>query len=168
MEIIKNFGIDPVLLAAQIINFFIIFLILKKFLYKPVFDLLRKRESIIKEGFEKAEEAQKTLEKALESEKETLKKVQVEAIKLINDAKNEATQILKNSENQAKTQTEKMINQAKEQITQEAQEAEKQLTKKISVLAIEFLQKGLQQLFSEKEQEEIIMRAIKKIKQKPN
>ena len=57
MEIIKNFGVEPVLLVAQIINFLIILFILKKFLYKPVLDTLKKREDSIKEGLKQAEES---------------------------------------------------------------------------------------------------------------
>ena len=56
MEIIKNFGIDPLLLIAQIVNFLIIFYILKRFALKPILDILKKRENTIKEGLREAEE----------------------------------------------------------------------------------------------------------------
>ncbi|MBU2632677.1 F0F1 ATP synthase subunit B, partial [Patescibacteria group bacterium] len=49
MEIVKQFGLDPVLLVAQIVNFLILLFILKKLLYKPVLELLKKREDTIKE-----------------------------------------------------------------------------------------------------------------------
>ena len=62
MEIINNFGLDPLLLGAQIVNFLIIFFILKRFAYKPVLDILKKREDSIKEGLRQAEEGKKILD----------------------------------------------------------------------------------------------------------
>lgn len=168
MEIIKNFGLDPVLLAAQIVNFLIILYILRRFLYKPVFDLLKKRENTIKEGLEKTEEAKKYLEKALEEEKEILKKAQNQALKLINEAKIEASEILRTTEENSKKQAEKLILQAKEQISEETKQAEKHLAKNVSTLAVEFLQKTLGEIFDEKQQEEIMLKTAKKIKQKAN
>ena len=73
MEIINNFGLDPLLLGAQIVNFLIIFFILKRFAYKPVLDILKKREDSIKEGLRQAEEGKKILDEALEEEKKMLK-----------------------------------------------------------------------------------------------
>ena len=63
MELIKNFGLDPVYLAAQIVNFLIILYFLRRFLYKPVFKMLKKRENEIKEGLEKTEESKRLMEK---------------------------------------------------------------------------------------------------------
>lgn len=168
MEIIKNFGFDPVLLGAQIVNFLIILYFLRRFLYKPVFDVIKKRETTIKEGLVKAEEAQKMLEKSLEEERKILKKAQSSATKIIEDAKNQAIEMAKQTEEETKKQTEKLIKEAKNEITQETKHAEQQLSSHVSTLAVEILQKTMQELFSDKEQEEIMMKAIKKLKQKPN
>ena len=71
MEILENFGVNPVLLAAQIVNFIIVLFILKKFLYKPILDLLKKRQFTIKEGLKQAEAtAKEAAAKAAEVNKE--------------------------------------------------------------------------------------------------
>src|SRR5437870_10658982 len=57
MEILKNFGFEPILFIAQIVNFVIIYLILKKFLYKPVLKLLKDRKQTIAGGLKQAEES---------------------------------------------------------------------------------------------------------------
>ncbi|MDO8658670.1 MAG: F0F1 ATP synthase subunit B [Candidatus Levybacteria bacterium] len=168
MEIIKNFGVDPVYLGAQIINFVIILYFLRRFLYKPVFEMLKKREREIKEGLEKTEEVRKLLEKTIEDEKNILKKAQNQATKIIDDAKNEAMEIQKATEEFAKKQSEKIIIEAREQIFRETKEAEERLTAHVSKLAVVFLQKALIELFSPKEQEEIMSKAIKKLKERPN
>lgn len=164
MELIKNFGLDPVLLGAQIVNFLIILFFLRRFLYNPVLSILKKREDEIKEGLQKTEEARKLLEKTLDDEKKILRKAQSQATKLVEDAKNEVQEIQKLAEESTKKQAEKMLKEAREQITRETKEAEDRLSIEVSKVSIAFLEKALQNLFTEKEQSEIMNRAIKKLK----
>jgi|SRR3989344_6590051 len=163
MEIIENFGVNPVLLAAQIVNFLVILFLLKKFLYKPILDLLKKRETAIKEGLKQAEEARVKLEKVVAQEKEILKNAQLASKKIIEDARNEAREIAKQMGENTRKQTEKMVNDAKEQIARESIDTEKRLAVSVSKLAINFLEKTLKDFFSEKEQKEVLSKALKKL-----
>ena len=165
MEIIKNFGVNPILLAAQIINFLIIFFILKKFLYKPVLDLLKKRRITIQEGIEHAEEARVKLEKVVIEEKNILKNAQMQAKKIIEDAREESIGVIKQLNDNAKKQTEKMLKDAKDQIIRESIETEKRLAVKTSKLAVSFLEKTLNEFFSLKEQKEVMSSALKRLKE---
>ncbi|MCL5434940.1 MAG: ATP synthase F0 subunit B, partial [Patescibacteria group bacterium] len=107
MEILKNFGFDPAMLAAQIVNFLIILYLLKRFLYKPVLEMLKKRSDAIQEGIKQAEEARITLEKTLEEEKKILLKAKDEAKQVMEDSKLAAVAIAREIEENSKTQTEK-------------------------------------------------------------
>lgn len=164
MEILKNFGVNPLLLGAQIVNFLIIFFILKKFLYKPVLELLKKRQLIIKEGIKQAEESRVRLEKVVIEEKNILRQARVTAKKVIEDAKQESMELTKQMNNSAKKQTEKILKDATEQISKESQEAEKRLAVQASSLAISILEKALSEFFPAKEQEEVVSNALTKIK----
>lgn len=164
MEIIGNFGLNPILLGAQIVNFLIVFFVLKKFLYKPILEVLNKRQVTIKDGLIAAEEARVKLEKVVVEEKNILRQAQLQSKKIIEDAKEESADITKKLNEEAKKQTEKLLNDAREQITKESVETEKRLALSTSKLAIAFLEKALQEFFSSKEQKEIISQALKKIK----
>jgi|SRR3989344_4168571 len=164
MEIIENFGINPLLLIAQIVNFLIIFFILKKFLFKPVLEILKKREKTIKEGLRDAEEGQKTLEEAKEKEKSILKNAQISAEKIIEDGRLQGLEISKEAQDKARKETEDILRNARLQIEQEYKEAEKKLALKVSQTAVEFLEKSLGSLFGDKKQKELMQIAIKKIK----
>lgn len=168
MEIIKNFGIDPRLFVAQIVNFLIILYILKRFAYKPLMALLRNREETIKEGLKNAEKAQKMLEEAQEKEKKLLQKAQSEAQKLLADAKEEREEMIKKAEMYAKKQTDSMLREAKEQIAEESRMLEKKLSLHVTQLAVEFLQKSLSDMLPEKEQVRIMDEAVKRLKKKTN
>jgi len=164
MDILKNFGFDPYLLGAQIINFLIIFYLLKHFLYKPLLDMLKKRADTIKEGLKQAEESRLTLEKTLEEEKKILTKAKDAARQIIEDAKLQAVENAREIEKNAKLQTEKMLLEARTQINHEAQETERKLSEKVSILAADMLTKSLEGLFKDSEQKQITEKALKQIK----
>ena len=160
MELIKQFGIDPVMLSAQIVNFLVILYLLKKFLYKPVLSLLKKRQEAINEGLKKSEEAEIRLTRVLEQEKAILQKAQAQAKKIIEQGKEESFSMSRQMEADMKVRSEKILKNALEQIQKETREAEKELTLKISEVAIRILEKSLPSLFSEKDQKAIMQKAI--------
>lgn len=166
MELLHQFGVNPVLLVAQIINFLIVLWILKKFLYQPILDTLKNRKETIAKGLKEAEEARLMYEKAEEREKEILRKAQTESKKLLEDARKQHADMLQRAQEDAKNQADVILKEAREQIAFEAKETEKRLSGHISQLAVSFLQKSLENAFSEKEQEIIMAQAMKKLKTK--
>lgn len=164
MEFLKSLGFDPIMLGAQILNFLIIFYLLKRFLYKPVMDMVKKREDKITEGLKQAEIATKTLENALLMEKKILSKAQNESQKLIEDAKSQAQELSIQMEENAKAQTQKLISDAHSQIQQETAQVERRLSEKTSFLAREILAKSLSGIFSQGEQKKVVEKALKNIK----
>lgn len=164
MDILKNFGVDGYLLVAQIVNFLIILFILKKFLYKPILELLNKRKTTIKEGLAQAEEARVKLEKVIVEEKQILKNAQLQARKIIEDARQEALDGARNIQEENKKQTEKMLNDARGQMAREFQETEKRLAVNVSKIAVSFLEKSLEKFFSNKDQENVMKEALSKMK----
>ena len=168
MDILKTFGINPYLTIAQIVNFLIILYILKRYLYPPLFKVFKKREELVKESIEKAEENQKILEKTQELEKEIIKKAKITADELIKDARDRSEEIIKQAEENTKLQTDKMLKDAKAQIELETNEAQKELNRYVMKLSLELLQKTLSGFFSEKEQSEIVAKAMKEMQKQPN
>jgi len=166
MELIKNFGLDPVLLLAQIVNFLIILYILRRFLYKPILSALEKRKLLIKEGLEKTDQARISFEKVMEEEKSILRNAQIQAKKLIDDAKKESLEIIQKNELQTKAYNDRLIREARQQIIFETKEAEKRITIHVSKLAVDYLQKSLSELFSDGDQELVMNNIIRKFQQR--
>lgn len=163
MEIVDHFGLDPYLFGAQVINFLIIFYLLKRFLYKPVLEILRKREKEIAEGLKQAEEGKILLEKAQEKEKEILVKARGEAKEIIEEAKNQGLTLGKQIEDNAKIEAQRIILEAQSQIEENRKETEKKLVSQVSSISIEYLKRALSNIFSESEQKEILQKAVKTI-----
>ena len=163
MEFLNNFGFNPILFIAQIINFLIILFILKKLMYKPVLEMLKKRENEIKKGISNKEEADKLLTEAREKESQILQKAQVKANEIVDEAKNEAILLRKKNEEEIKKDTEKMVSEARLTIEQETKAAEEKLTQKIGEIAISLLERSLAGIFGKKEQDVILKKATERL-----
>ena len=168
MELIKNFGIDPKLLAAQVVNFLIVLFLLKRFLYKPVLTVLEDRRKMVQQGMENAQKAKELLEKTEEREKSILIKAREDAKIILEEAKQQQQEILRLTQDTTKKQADAILAQAQTQISFEAKETEKRLAAHVSELSIMFLQKSLTGVFTQKEQETVIKNALRKMKKEPN
>jgi F-type H+-transporting ATPase subunit b len=166
MEVLSKFGINPVLLVAQIVNFLIILFIVKKYALKPILKMLKDRETTIKNGLQQAEDAKKLLEDTAEKERDVLKKAHTQARELLDEAKKDGEELLAKAETKTHQQIEKMLSEAREQISSETAQAEKRLMNHISDLAVKLIEKSSSELFTEKEQSIIMEKAVKNLKKK--
>ena len=89
--LLEQLGINWKLLLSQAVNFFILLMILRFFVYKPLLAVIKKRNEKIKLGLEKAAEADIRL-----------KEVDGIAKKHLQKADQESVQIIKNTEARAK------------------------------------------------------------------
>lgn len=168
MNIVSEFGLNVPLLIAQIINFLIVFYIMKRYLYRPTLNVLKKRKEAIKDGLKKAEEGKKALEDAKAEEKKMIKEAQTTANQIIKDAREEAVALVKKAEEDTKKQTAHMLAEARVQIEQQTAHAQTQLNKHVTMLSIELLKKSLANVFTEKEQSELVEKAMKELQKRPN
>ncbi len=164
MDFLKNLGFDPILLGAQILNFLIIFYLLKRFLYKPVLGMIKSREDKIALGLKQAEEARIKLEQTLEEEKRILARAQSQAKELIEEANAAAKAGALEIEENARVSAERMLVEAKAQMNQESLEIERRISEKTSIIAMDMLAKSLKGVISEKDQKAIANKALKNIK----
>lgn len=161
MESVKQFGIQPVLLLAQIVNFMVLLYLLKRFLYKPILTMLKKREEKIKEGLEAAAKGEEMLVKAKAEEKDILHKASEEAEVLIDETKNRAIKLEEGILAGAKEETEQMLSRARVQIREEEKLAESRLEKRVVHIATEVLENMLPNLLTKEDQEKILASSTK-------
>lgn len=106
-------GIEPILLVGQIINFFILFFVLKKFLYKPVLGMLKKRKDEIDEGLALTQKMSREEAKLKEREEELVSQAKKDAKALIEDAKKQIEEQKKAIIAEAHTQSSEILAKAK-------------------------------------------------------
>lgn len=163
MELLENFGFEPVFFSAQIINFLILAFVFKKFLYKPILKMLREREQKIKKSLEDAETARITLDQADVKKDEIIKNAVAESQKIIDETKKNAQALREKLNTSAKIETQKLIAQAKAQAQLEMEKAEAHLKDMSFDLARSVLERVLSELFTKQEKDIIMQRNIKKL-----
>lgn len=120
-DLIRNFGIDWKLLLAQVVNFAILFFLLKKFAYKPVLAILRKRTDEIKKGFAMRAEAEKTLGEIEKIKEKTAVQAQEDALALVQRAEETAGQRKEEIVHGAIARGEALVAEAKQKAEKEAE-----------------------------------------------
>lgn len=163
MEIFKQFGIEPILLLAQIVNFLIILFVLKKFFYKPIVKMLDSRRETIAESLKNADQIEINLQKSEEKTAQMLKSAQDQSQKLIEDAQVQAAKILESAQIESKKSTEQAIAEAVEQIASEKSQMKKELESETLSLVILVTQKVLGRKLKGKEREELTTSAVSEI-----
>lgn len=168
MELLHNFGFEPVLYFAQIVNFLVIFLLFKKFLYKPILKILKEREDKIKLGIDAYEKAAKIISDAKQEKEDLIKKTSLETQDMIDQSKKAAEKIKQDLIDQSKLQADKIIANARIQIRLEAEESEKKLKLAALTISEKLLKNILSNLFSKEEQSYILQKAIEKLSKEKN
>lgn len=119
MEALDSLGIDFKILLAQIINFLLLLLILRKFLYGPIVGMLDKRKKSIEEGLKNAEDARMAIEKAQEDYEQKISAAVKEADKILTEAKKQAKSEAEQIVSAANKNSTEMIEKTKKQIETE-------------------------------------------------
>ncbi len=118
-EALKNLGVDGVSLLAQAVNFGLLFLILWKFLYKPILKMLNTRTEKIEDSLEKAAAIEKEYEEIEKHKEKLVAKAKVEADVIIAASKAEAKEAEKNSTFEAETKAKAILANAEIQANKE-------------------------------------------------
>ncbi len=115
-ELLTQFGIDWKLLLAQVVNFFILLLVLRKFAYGPIIKMFNTRRQKIAEGIEASDQAKLKLSEAKEIEQQILLKAEQEALGIVSAG-----------EQSARTEAEHIITAAHEKSEQVIASGQKKL-----------------------------------------
>lgn len=160
---VKTLGIDAKLLAAQVINFFILLFLLQRFVYKPLVGLLEKRRSTIDESLQKAQEIERRYHASKLEQEEILKHSRTEAASIIEEAK-EAAETLK-GETLAKTreENEAMLAKAKAELERQRQAMLRELKHEVGSLVVSAVKKITLEVPSEKAREKFIKEALEEV-----
>lgn len=160
MEFLSQFGFNPALFVAQIVNFLILFIILKKLLYKPILKTVKDREKKISQGLKDAEKAHQELVAAEAERDKIIQKASQEAQSILDDTKKTADALKTSILEEARQDATRIIAHAKSQADSEMEKMRKEATGLSLEMSKRILDKVLLQLFDSKEQERIAQRGV--------
>jgi len=92
-QLLSQLGIDWRLLIAQAVNFFLLLIVLRLYVYKPLLQLLHDRRNKIEQGVAKAEEADIRLREAEEMKKNKIKEGEAQAMGILRQTETDAKEL---------------------------------------------------------------------------
>lgn len=126
-------GSDSVL---TVINLIVLYLILRKFLFHPVTNMIESRQAEIEESLQNAEVTNQNAEKTLSAYKEQLSQVESEAAQLLSTAKEEAKAQSHVILEHAHLQATKLTETTKAELSREREELFSELQNEVADLAL--------------------------------
>jgi len=153
---LEGLGLNLGYLIVQIINFVILLIILRAWVYKPVVNMLKKRQASIAQGLEDARVAAEARAHAEEEARQILAKAQVEAAEKVR----EATMRAETASQQVKVEAEADVVKIRESaISDAAMERDRifaDMRGQVAALAISAAQKLIGEALDEKRQRALI------------
>jgi len=146
---------------AQLVNFGIVFFVLKKFAFSPMQKILKERQKKIGQGLDDAEKATSELNMAKEKYKEEMRKARTEANKIIGEAQKRHDGIIEKAGEESQKIVNESILKAKKEIKDEKQQMMEEIKEETIELSIFAAERFLKEKFDIKENQEFIQGMIK-------
>jgi F-type H+-transporting ATPase subunit b len=166
MDILQSFaqiGFDWRMAFANLINFLIVFVVLKYFVFQPIKRILTERKEKIQQGLEDAKKAKRDKVMAKEKYEKKINQAKTEANSILADAKEEKQEIMKEAREEARKEADRIKAEAREQIETEREQMQAQLREHTAELVIDSVEKILQKNVDEQTDREVIESMINQV-----
>lgn len=148
-----------------LVNFALLLVLLRLFLYKPVRNMLDTRKALIEEGLTAAAVAKEEAAAASKATQSRLDEAQAEANAVIAEARSKAEQIRKQILSEAQAEAERATAQARAAFEKEREEAIGELRKQAAALAINAAAHILAEEINAEQQQALLAKYIAKVGQ---
>jgi len=161
MELVKpEFG----LIFWMVISFGLIMLILRKFAWKPILNMLHERETSIQDALDSAEKAKEEMKTLQSSNEKILADARNERDQLLKDAREIREKMIADAKGIATKEGERMLTIARENIQNEKMAAITELKNQVATLSIEIAEKILKsELSSDEKQKSLVNTLLKDV-----
>ena len=163
-KILTDFGVQPVYLAAQAVNFILLLFILKKFMYKPILKVIEERKKIASKTLHDAEKIEVQLKNTDLESAEKLDEASKKAQIILKKASHAANQIVAEAHEKAESDVENMLQKGKESISQDREIMKNELREELADLVILGVERIAGKILDEADQNKILTQTINDLK----
>ena len=133
----ETFGWNLKLFLSQVISFVLVALLLRRFAYQPILNVLHERRERIAEGLRNAEKIKQQLAEAEKHHAEILAKAHAEAQKMIDEARESSAHLADRKLQEAIVAAEQVMARAREASTLEHERTMAELKREVGRLVVE-------------------------------
>lgn len=148
---------EPGLVIWSGLTFIILFILLRKFAWRPILGAIKERENQIEAALSSAQEAKEEYKKVQEAKSQMAAEARQERDLLLKEARETKEAIIEEARKVAQTEANKILADAKAQIEKEKTDAVIELKQQVAKLSVEIAGKILSEtLQTESQQEKLI------------
>lgn len=148
------------LLFWSAVSFTILLLLLKRYAFPAITEILDARERTITENLAKADRARKDAEQLLADYQAKLKTAQLEATAMIDQARKQAQQVVEDNQRRVKEDTDRMLATAREEMARERVRVSKELKDQTVELVMAASERILRRSLTDADQKRLVKEAI--------
>jgi F-type H+-transporting ATPase subunit b len=138
-------GLNVPVLVAQLVNFFLLLVILRIFLYRPILNMLDRRAQRVREGLEAAEQSKEHAARAEQEVAQQLEEARRQSQTLVAQAQETANRIQEEARGQARREGEVLLERARNEIQLERDQAIAELRREFAELTVSAAEKVISQ-----------------------
>ncbi|WP_028550955.1 F0F1 ATP synthase subunit B [Paenibacillus sp. UNC451MF] len=147
----------------QIVAFLILYFLLQKFAFGPLFGMMEKRRQLVKDQIQTAENSRKQAEQLLEEQKQALQQTRKEAHDIIEQAKQTSSKQADEIVAAARTEADRLKDEALKDIENEKNKAVAALRSQVSAMSVLIASKIIEKQIDEKSQNELVETYLKEV-----
>lgn len=147
----------------QIVAFLILYLLLQKLAFGPLFGMMEKRRQLVKDQIQTAENSRKQAEQLLEEQKQALQQTRKEAHDIIEQAKQTSTKQADEIVAAARAEATRVKEEAVRDIENEKNKAVAALRSQVSAMSVLIASKIIEKQIDEKSQEQLVEHYLKEV-----
>jgi F-type H+-transporting ATPase subunit b len=152
----EQLGFNLPLLLAQVINFLVVLVALRLFLYKPVLEMLDRRAQRVREGLDAAESSKEQAAQAEQEVTRQLDDARREGQALLAQTQETATRIQEEARAQARREADTLLERARNEIQLERDQAIAELRREFADLTMDAAEKVVGQSLDRQAIDEVL------------
>lgn len=142
------------------LTFVVVFLILRKFAWKPILKALSDREKSIQDALDSARTAKEEMAQLKVGNEKILQEARNERDALLKEARTTKDSIISEAKTQAKKKADKLVQSARESILSEKEAALNELKKQVATLSVDIAEKLIKKELSSDEKQKSLIDSV--------
>lgn len=149
--------------VIQLIAFGILYWLLHRYAFGPLFSIMEKRRELVKEQLDSAEASRKEAQRQVEEQKQALAQARKEAYDIIEQAKATSSKQAEEIVQAAKSEASRLKDEAVKDIESEKNKAIAALRSEVSGMSVKIASKIIEKQIDEKSQEQLVDQYLKEV-----
>jgi len=148
---------------VQLVAFLILFLLLQRYAFKPLFGMMEKRRQMVMEQMDSAQKNRAEADKYIEEQKQALQQARKEAFEIIEQARTTSSRQADDILKAAQSESTRLKEEALRDIEAEKTKAIASLKAQVSGLSVLIASKIIEKQVDEKTQQELVDKYLQEV-----